>query len=340
VEKNGTTVLLEGLLEVNSDITGSSANSDLVLGDGSISTADVTLYGGNTYDYNGPTTVNSGSTLTLQDGVALPNSDVEIMIGATLVLEYTASTITANSVKSLTLDIATNIDIYTNGQLIVNISNDLTAGNYTVLEVTDGSALVDTVSVNYTGTNGSSASITKDSATGNYVVTITAAPTPSSNVCFPAKTPVMTNLGPVNIEDINPAVHTIRNKKIVAITKTVAHDKNLVRIAKHALGHLYPEKTTLISQNHKVFCQGQMIKAKYLVDNCNVTLVPYNGQVLYNVLLEEHEKMQVNNLIVETLHPEHKVAKLYRFLKNVDAAHHGKFIAAFNKKDLEQRLHR
>jgi hypothetical protein len=149
----------------------------------------------------------------------------------------------------------------------------------------------------------------------------------------------MTNLGPVNIEDINPAVHTIRNKKIVAITRTVAHDKNLVRIAKHALGHLYPEKTTLISQNHKVFCQGQMIKAKHLVDNCNVTLVPYNGQVLYNVLLAEHEKMQVNNLIVETLHPEHKVAKLYRFLKNVDAAHHGKFIAAFNKKDLEHRSH-
>jgi hypothetical protein len=149
----------------------------------------------------------------------------------------------------------------------------------------------------------------------------------------------MTNQGPINIEDINPKIHTIRNKKIVAITKTVAHDKNLVRIAKHALGHLYPEKTTLISQNHKVFYQGKMIKAKHLVDDCNVTLVPYNGQVLYNVLLEEHEKMQVNNLIVETLHPEHKVAKLYRFLKNVDAAHHAKLIALFNKKDLEHRSH-
>ena len=61
---------------------------------------------------------------------------------------------------------------------------------------------------------------------------------PTSNVCFPAKTPVLTNQGPVNIEEIDPALHTIRNKKIVAITKTVAHDKNLVRIAKHALGHL------------------------------------------------------------------------------------------------------
>ena len=180
-----------------------------------------------------------------------------------------------------------------------------------------------------------------DAATyADYCKTVTTStPTPSSNVCFPAKTPIMTNCGPINIEDIDPSVHTIRNKKIVAITKTVAHDKNLVRIAKHALGHLYPEKTTLISQNHKVFFQGQMVQAKYLVDEARgVTLVPYKGQVLYNVLLEQYEKMQVNNLIVETLHPENKVAKLYRFLQNVDAAHHGKLIALFNKKDKEQRL--
>jgi len=175
----------------------------------------------------------------------------------------------------------------------------------------------------------------------DYCKTVaTSTPIPSSNVCFPAKTPIMTNCGPINIEDIDPVVHTIRNKKIVAITKTVAHDKNLVRIAKHALGHLYPEKTTFISQNHKVFFQGQMVKAKHLVDESrNVTLVPYNGQVLYNVLLEQYEKMQVNNLIVETLHPEHKVAKLYRFLQNVDVAHHGKLIALFNKKDKEHRIH-
>jgi len=180
-----------------------------------------------------------------------------------------------------------------------------------------------------------------DATYADYCKTVTTStPTPSSNVCFPAKTPIMTNQGPINIEDIDPAVHTIRNKKIVAITKTVAHDKNLVRIAKHALGHLYPEKTTLISQNHKVFFQGQMVQAKHLVDQArNVTLVPYNGEILYNVLLEQYEKMQVNNLIVETLHPEHKVAKLYRFLQNVDAAHHGKLIALFNKKDKEPRIH-
>jgi hypothetical protein len=47
--------------------------------------------------------------------------------------------------------------------------------------------------------------------------------------------------------------------------------------------------------------------------------------------------MQVNNLIVETLHPDHKVAQMYRYLKNIDPAHHGKYIELFNKHDREQR---
>ena len=217
--------------------------------------------------------------------------------------------------------------------------SDLRVAGYTASELqTLGVSDSDILGAGYNATQLTDAGYTETQLTeAGYTITT---PTPSSNVCFPAKTPIMTNQGPINIEDIDPAVHTIRNKKIVAITKTVAHDKNLVRIAKHALGHLYPEKPTLISQNHKVFFQGQMVKAKHLVDEARgVTLVPYNGQVLYNVLLEQYEKMQVNNLIVETLHPEHKVAKLYRFLQNVDAAHHGKLIALFNKKDKEHRIH-
>jgi len=323
--KNGAKLIMAGQIVVNSNITGSSANSDLVLGDGSTISADVTLYYGNTYNYNGPTTVNSGSKLTLQDGVSLTNSDVTINEGATLVLEYATLGFT---LKSLTM---------VSGSYLV-VSGSLSAGTYTMITCSLLS-VIHQGNVSYTGSLDATVSV--DSNGRNIQIVIADnTPIPTSNVCFPAKTPVLTNCGYVNIEDINLAVHTIRNKKIVAITKTVAHDKNLVRIAKHALGHLYPEKTTFISQNHKVFCQGEMVKAKHLVDNCNVTLVPYNGQVLYNVLLAEHEKMQVNNLIVETLHPEHKVAKLYRFLKNVDAVHHGKLIAAFNKCDSEQRLHR
>ena len=55
-----------------------------------------------------------------------------------------------------------------------------------------------------------------------------------------------------------------------------------------------------------------MIKSHKLIGQVDgVYNKKYNGEVLYNVLLETHDKMIVNNLIVETLHPEHIVAKLY-----------------------------
>ena len=332
--KAGKTFTFEGLMEIAGRISGTTPDSDE-----SVEYSDVNIgnaAGGiaavvyastalDAYLYDGATRVYSGSSLTLNNGANLENSVVTINAGATLILNYIDTPI---HVKELILY----------GNLIINLNSPLSNGyNNDILTTTNASTINNSrVKINHNG----SFYIFGYSNVNNTSYRISVS-TPSGNVCFPAKTPVMTNQGPVNIEDINPSVHTIRNKKIVAITKTVAHDKNLVRIAKHALGHLYPEKTTFMSQNHKVFCQGQMVKAKHLVDEAKgVTFVPYNGQVLYNVLLEEHEKMQVNNLIVETLHPEHKVAKLYRFLQNVDAAHHGKLIALFNQKDREQRLRR
>jgi len=43
----------------------------------------------------------------------------------------------------------------------------------------------------------------------------------------------------------------------------------------------------------------------------NVYKINYTGEPLYNVLMEEHDKMIVNNLICETLHPKSLIAELY-----------------------------
>jgi hypothetical protein len=37
----------------------------------------------------------------------------------------------------------------------------------------------------------------------------------------------------------------------------------------------------------------------------------YNGEILYNVLMECNERISVNNMIAETLDPNHMIAKLY-----------------------------
>ena len=66
-----------------------------------------------------------------------------------------------------------------------------------------------------------------------------------------------------------------------------------------------------MSQEHKVYYQGKMRKAKTFLGNEKVLKVEYTGEILYNVLMEEYSQMRVNNLICETLHPNNIIAKLY-----------------------------
>jgi hypothetical protein len=131
-------------------------------------------------------------------------------------------------------------------------------------------------------------------------------------ICFVAGTPVVTDQGSIAIEKISINKNTIRGKKIVAITKTVTIEDNIVCIEKDALDTNVPSQKTFISRNHKLFFNKQMIKAKHLIGQVDgVYNKKYNGEILYNVLLDKHDKMIVNNLIVETLDPENIVAKLY-----------------------------
>lgn len=168
-----------------------------------------------------------------------------------------------------------------------------------------------------------------------FLITITSGPTPTpiSDICFPAKTPILTNCGYVNINEIDTKIHTIRDKKIVAVTQTITHDKFLVCIENDALGKHYPTKTTYISQNHEIFYKGKMVRAKELLKELtNVRTVPYNKEILYNVLLEKHDKMLVNNLICETLHPENYIAKLYHILPRLTEKQTEKLIKEINAK--------
>ena len=134
---------------------------------------------------------------------------------------------------------------------------------------------------------------------------------PPVPICFPAGTPVLTNLGEVAIEKLNPAKHTIRGNQIVAITQSRPLQKYIVCFEKDSLSNNVPSQQTLCSMKHKVFYKGKMTKARKLVDLCeNVSFVDYNGETLHNVLLKKHDKMMINNLICETLHPDNIAAQI------------------------------
>jgi hypothetical protein len=149
-------------------------------------------------------------------------------------------------------------------------------------------------------------------------------------ICFPGGTPVMTNKGEVAIEKLNPDIHKIRGKKIVGITEACPLFKYIIRIEKNALGKNVPNRRTEISRDHEVFYKGKMMRSEELVGKSEgVYRIKYNGETLYNVLMESHDKMMINNLICETLHPSNIMAKLCR--GKYRESERKKIISALNK---------
>ena len=131
-------------------------------------------------------------------------------------------------------------------------------------------------------------------------------------ICFPAGTPVNTDQGIICIEKLNPSKHTIDGKQIIAITQARPIFEEIVSIKKNALSNNVPSQTTEISKEHMVCYKNIMTKACELVKICDgVDFIPYNGEILYNVLLKEHSLMMINNMKCETLHPENIMAKIY-----------------------------
>ena len=161
----------------------------------------------------------------------------------------------------------------------------------------------------------------------------------TSNICFPGETLITTNQGNVPIEQINPIIHTIRNKKIVAITKTTTPDKYLVCFEKDSLGKNIPSKTTIITENHRIFYRGKMLKAKLFIEKfVSVYKIEYTGEFLYNVLMEDDNKMMVNNLICETLSPTNSIAQIYKQLQTLSHSDQITLIKTYNEYVVENNI--
>jgi len=129
-----------------------------------------------------------------------------------------------------------------------------------------------------------------------------------SNICFPKNTPVLTDQGIIDIQEIND--NTINGLKVEHITQTTSMDRHLVCFEKDSIAIGYPNQKTIMTRNHKVF-YGTMVNADTLLKD-NIYLIPYNGEILYNVLLEKNGFMIVNNLLCETLDINNIIALFYK----------------------------
>lgn len=88
------------------------------------------------------------------------------------------------------------------------------------------------------------------------------------------------------------------------------NDPYLVKIQAYAFTDA-PTQDTYMSMNHRVYLNQDRVKARDLVNGESISLVPYYGQPLYNVLVKSHTSMRVHGLRVETLDPTSAIALVY-----------------------------
>lgn len=163
---------------------------------------------------------------------------------------------------------------------------------------------------------------------------------PIGNICFVSGTPVLTDQGDIPIERIVSGYHTIRNKAIVAVTQNIyASDKYLVCLEKDCLYNNVPSQKTIISMRHMILYAGGMITATELVGRIKgATHIAYQGEILYNILMESYDRILVNNLICETLDPNSDIAKLYRTFKQIDKKTRKEVIKWYNAEYKKNRI--
>jgi hypothetical protein len=127
-------------------------------------------------------------------------------------------------------------------------------------------------------------------------------PANDQNICFPSGTPVETDQGEIPIEKIDPKINTIRGCRIVALTENENGENPVALLKKDIISENCPCRDTICSIWHKIEYDNKMIEAQTVPGA--IALKYDSKEILYNILMEKHQTMRVNNMTVETLDPK------------------------------------
>ena len=204
--------------------------------------------------------------------------------------------------ESITIDVLKN-DSDANGDILSVSAATAEHGTVTInddetIEYVPNQYFYGTDIITYTANDGN------DGETEGIVTLI-------SEICFTSDALVLTDQGYIQIDQIDINKHTIHNQRIVAVTKTINKSPYLICIKKSALGENVPSQDTTMSKDHMLYYKEGKINANRLEElETNVCKVENTKSILYNVLLESYANMTVNNMMVETLHPDNIIAKM------------------------------
>ena len=245
------------------------------------------------------------------------------------------------SVSALLSDIAGKLVVSVNVRFVADINNAYIVHRMTNYTDTGKTTVLDAVRTN-SGNNavslnesyGLNINVTQEDPDDATFATFIA------NICFPGNTPVLTDQGEVAIGKLDLTKHTIRKRSIVAVTKVKYTDKHLICIEKDSFGKNIPCRRTVTTGDHEIFYKGMMVAAKKFVNLVDgVRKVKYTGDILYNVLLKTHDKMMVNNMIVETLNPSSIIAQAYMATASLSEDEKQRFVREYNQHALENDIY-
>jgi hypothetical protein len=139
----------------------------------------------------------------------------------------------------------------------------------------------------------------------------------AGTVCFGPGTPVLTDQGEIAIEEITEE-NTINNEPVVDIVRQRLKANEIVLMKKDCFESNCPSQDTLITNDHLVYIpyRKRWYSAKRLVNGNNIINIKPPCLHVYNVLMESHSQMKVNNMTVETLHPNYKTEGVVRLFKH------------------------
>jgi hypothetical protein len=116
----------------------------------------------------------------------------------------------------------------------------------------------------------------------------------------------------VKIEEINTTLHTISGEQIIGLVESTGDMPCLAYIKQGLISPGVPDRDTYCSVWHKILFNGEMMEAQVVPGSQPYS---YSKQTLYNILMEKHSTMKVNNMVVETLHPESTAAEIFLLTK-------------------------
>ena len=175
-------------------------------------------------------------------------------------------------------------------------------------------------------------------------------------VCFTAGTQIMAERGPVAVEDLGPGdlVLTRDNglqplrwigSRTLTYTELLARPElQPIRIAANALAGVGPERTMMVSPQHRVLMEGAraemffgesevLVPAKHLTNLAEVTrALPVEGVTYVHILFDRHEIVQSEGIWTESFQPAE------RTLGALDADARAEVLAIFPELALDESI--